>query len=209
MRFVRWIKIIMCVTGVVCVTGVTGCVSPMYDTARTYPGLTVGGGLAYQIVDHEGGDIDVKLSGIRPDISLTYAPTNWFSFVGRAGVLIQPDQLDEPFPFAGLGFKVSTPWERFNLGIRAEVDLPRYASFAPMAGFSNSKGHEYLTLGFQTVLGYMPATFFVNMHPLPGTHIFAGAVWPQKDVGIPEACVGLGYTYTFSKKNKEDKTKTE
>jgi len=192
MKTARWVALSLMI---ISTAVVTGCVVPIYDTARAQKGLTVGGGLAYHEAYHEA-EFDVKFSGIRPDVAVGYGFTNWFSVVGRGGLLFDLEDPDSPIPSIGAGVKFSTPWDRFNLGIRAEFDLPRlYFSATPMMGLSNKKGRELLTVGLQTVL-YMPATFFVNIHPLPGTHVFAGAVWLEEGV-IPEACIGLGYTYTF------------
>jgi hypothetical protein len=181
----------------------------IYDTAITHKGLTVGGGIGYHQyeVESSSGFIHVHdgMEGIRPDVAVSYAFSNWFSLVGRAGVIIGTDiPQGEPAqePSLGLGVKFSTPWKIFNLALRAEADYPRLFSLTPMMGFSTRKGHEIVTLGIQTAFGIAPTGGFINLHPLRGSHLFAA-------FGENEICIGLGYTYNFSKKNKEDETKTE
>lgn len=210
MRIFRRIALILgmvCVTGVV---GVTGCVSPIYDTARTQKGLTIGGGLAYHDAYHDEGNYAVEFSGIRPDISVGYGFTNWFSVVGRGGLLFDFEDPNQSLPFLGAGLKFSTPWDRLNLSSRVEFDLPKGLlnpllglSFTPMAGLSNKNGHEYLTFGLQTIFGIVPVTAFVNLHPFQGTHVFLGAAGPSEGT-IPEVCLGLGYTHTFDFKKSEE-----
>lgn len=188
-----------------------GCVglAPVYDTAITHKGFTAGGGIGYHQyeVESSSGIIHIHdgLKGIRPDIALSYNLTNWFSLVGRAGMIIGTDiPQGEPAqePSFGLGLKFSTPWKIFNLALRAEADYPRLASLTPMMGFSTRKGHEIVTVGIQTAFGIAPTGAFVSLHPLRGSHLFAA-------FGDGEFCFGLGYTYNFSKKNKEDETKME
>ncbi len=211
-----------------CIWGVSGgCVSPIYDTARTYPGFTLGGGLAFQNAQyHSGGSgiisFDYDVVGIRPDVALAYSPSNWFSVVGRAGMLIDLDRDSTStdvfsLPFAGLGVKFSTPFERFNVGLRTELVLPQMLlhpllglSLVPMAGLSTKSGFEYLTLGIQTMIGIAPASVFLNVHPFRGAHIFLGLglPWGSDDstsTGTPSVCLGAGYTYTFDLSKKGGK----
>jgi hypothetical protein len=196
---------------------ITGCMSPIYDTARTYPGWTVGGGAAFQQVQVESNvagitEFNYNVTGIRPDISVAYSPTNTFSIVGRAGMLLNlasRDSLLLGMRFGGLGFKFSTPFERFNLGLRAEFPFPQFTvdsiigvSFIPMAGLSDKTGFEYLTAGIQAIW-LMPMSVFLNVHPFRGAHVFVGMGLPwfshwYTSPGIPDFCLGIGYTHTFN-----------
>lgn len=209
---------------IVCIIG--GCVSPIYDTARIYPGFTLGGGVAFQNARYHTGssgliNFDYDIVGIRPDVELAWAPTNWFSVVGRAGMLIDLDDSDTTssaitsLPFAGLGVKFSTPFERFNLGLRTELAFPQTLlsplvglSLVPMAGLSTRKGFEYLTFGFQTIFLLVPTSVFLNVHPFRGAHIFLGLglPWDSSDdstqAAAPSVCIGAGYTYTFDLSSK-------
>ena len=202
------------IIGVASLLYFTGCFSPVYDTARTTPGLTVGGGLAYHNINYTSGDIDWVVSGIRPDVCLSFAPVNWFSVVGHAGLLIGRDSLEsKTYPFAGAGVKFSTPWEVVNLALRAELEFPSIGALTPMIGFSIPKRWEILTFGIKTSYCLIPSTIFINIHPLKGTHLFAGFALPGEG-STPEVCLGIGYTYTFdlSKKgeiNEKDTLKVE
>jgi len=175
----------------------------IYDTAITHKGLTVGGGIGYHQYEVESSSrfihIHDGMQGIRPDIALSYGLTNWFSVVGRAGVIIGtdiPQGNPAQEPSFDLGVKFSTPWKIINLALRAEADWPRLASLTPMMGFSTRKGHEIITLGIQTAFGIAPTGAFINLHPLRGSHLFAA-------FGENEICLGIGYTYNFSTMTKE------
>jgi hypothetical protein len=204
MKIIKWVALILVV---VCVTGVTGgCIglAPVYDTAITHPGFTVGGGVGYQRYEVESSSgivyIHDGMEGVRPDLALGYAFTNWFALTGRAGVIIGKDiPQGEPAqePLLGLGVKFSTPWKIFNLALRAEADYPRLFSLTPMIGFSTRKGHEIVTVGIQTAFGVAPTGGFVSLHPLRGSHLFAA-------FGDGEVCFGLGYTYTFTRKERKE-----
>lgn len=226
------IKRIALIALVGCIWGVTGgCVSPIYDTARTYPGFTLGGGLAFQNARyHTGGsgliNFDYDIVGIRPDVALAWAPTNWFGVIGRAGMLIDLDRDStssdvSSLPFAGIGVKFSTPFERFNLGLRTELTFPQTLltplvglSLVPMAGLSTRKGFEYLTFGFQTMFLLAPASVFLNVHPFRGAHIFLGLglPWDSDDstqAASTSVCIGAGYTYTFDLSKKGGKVEKD
>ncbi len=193
---VRIIEKVCVVGSFAVITGFTGgCLSPVYDTARIYKGLTVGAGLAYHDMSHTGGDIDFISSGIRSDLCISYALMNWFGVVGHAGVLFDKSG-GGAYPFAGIGCKFSTVWNVVNLALRVELEFPRIASLTPMVGFSIPGAWEIATLGVSTSYLIIPATFFVNVHPLKGSHLFAGIALPDND-GTPEICLGIGYTYTF------------
>lgn len=177
--------------------------APIYDTAITHKGFSVGGGIGYHQYEVEGSQgifhVHDGMEGIRPDIALSYAFSDWFSVVSRAGVIIGtdiPQGNPAQEPSFGLGLKFSTPWQIFNLGLRAEADWPRLASLTPMMGFSTRKGHEIITLGIQTAFGIAPTGAFINLHPLRGSHLFAA-------FGDNEICLGIGYTYNFSTMTKE------
>lgn len=175
----------------------TGCFSPVYDTARTYTGLTVGGWVAYHDMNYTSGTPDFTAKGVRPDFCVGFAPVNWFSVVGHAGFLISADTSDgQAYPFAGAGVKFSTPWDVFNMGIRIEAEFPRIGSITPMIGFSIPKRWEIVTLGISTSYLIIPASAFINIHPFKGAHLFAGVSLPDND-DAPEVCLGIGYTYTF------------
>lgn len=211
LKVVRVVRVV-CVTGVMGVAGVTGTggcmgLAPIYDTAITHEGLIVGGGVGYHRyeVQSSSGIVHIHdgLEGVRPDLAVSYAFTNWFALTGRAGVILGKDiPQGEPAqePSFGLGVKFSTPWKIFNIALRAEADYPRLGSLTPMIGLATRKGHEIVTLGIQTAFGVAPTGGFVNLHPLRGMHMFAA-------LGDGEVCLGLGYTHTFdfSKKGREAK----
>lgn len=205
MKLTKWIKTILVI---VCVTGVTGsgCVGlvPVYDTAITHEGFTIGGGIGVHQYERESSTglfhIHDGMRGVRPDLVASWNMNNWFAVTGRAGVIIGEDiPQGEPAqqPFFGTGLKFSTPWRIFNLALRAEADYPRLFSLTPMMGISTSKGHEIVTVGIQTMFAIAPTGAFVNIHPLRGLHMFAAA-------GPDEFCFGLGYTYNFGKKEREE-----
>ncbi|MBA7598220.1 hypothetical protein ES703_05231 [subsurface metagenome] len=198
MKVVKWITLLALGVNVSCMG-----LAPIYDTAITHKGLTVGGGIGYHQYEVESSSrfihIHDGLKGIRPDLAIGYGFTNWFSVVGRAGVIIGtdiPQGNPAQEPSFGLGLKFSTPWQIFNLGLRAEADYPRLASLTPMMGFSTRKGHEIITLGIQTAFGIAPTGAFINLHPLRGSYLFVA-------FGENEICLGLGYTYNFSTMTKE------
>lgn len=201
MTFTRWIALVFIM---LCVT-ITGCIglAPVYDTAITHPGFTVGAGIGVQEYEQESSSgvihIHDGLRGIRPDLVASWNLSNWLAMTGRAGVIIGEDiPQGEPAqePSFGLGLKFSTPWKIFNLALRAEADYPRLFSLTPMMGFSTRKGHEIVTVGIQTAFGIAPTGGFISLHPLRGSHLFAA-------FGPDEFCFGLGYTYNFTR--KEDK----
>lgn len=207
MKVVNWITLLALGVNVSCMG-----LAPIYDTAITHKGFSVGGGIGYHQYEVENSSrfihIHDGMAGIRPDVAVSYAFSNWFSLVGRAGVIIGtdiPQGNPAQEPSFGLGLKFSTPWQIFNLGLRAEADYPRLASLTPMMGFSTRKGHEIITLGIQTAFGIAPTGAFINLHPLRGSHLFAA-------FGENEICLGIGYTYNFSKKTsfkKASEPKTE
>ncbi|MBN2379005.1 hypothetical protein JXM67_04300 [candidate division WOR-3 bacterium] len=201
MKVFRWIVLVVISTVIANCTGL----APIYDTAITHEGLTVGGGVGYHRyeVESSSGAIHIHdgMEGVRPDLAASYAFTNWFSMTGRVGVIIGKDiPQGEPVqePSFGLGVKFSTPWKIFNISMRVEPDYPRLVSLTPMIGFSTRKGHEIVTLGLQTAFGIAPTGAFINLHPLSGTHLFAA-------VGDGEVCFGLGYAYNFGRKEREEK----
>ena len=199
MKSVRLIPGFLLAAALVSCTGL----STIYDTAITHKGLTVGGGIGYHQYEVESSSrfihIHDGMQGIRPDVAVSYALSNWFSVVGRAGVIIGTDiPQGEPAqePSFGVGLKFSTPWKIFNLALRAEADYPRLVSLTPMMGFSTRKGHEIVTIGVQTAFGIAPTGAFVSLHPLRGSHLFAA-------FGDGEFCLGLGYTYNFTRKESK------
>jgi hypothetical protein len=204
MKLIKWVTLCAAVMSMSCVG-----LAPVYDTAITHPGFTVGAGIGIQEYEQESSSgvihIHDGLRGVRPDVVASWNLNNWFAMTGRAGVIIGKDiPQGEPAqePSFGLGLKFSTPWKIFNLALRAEADYPRLFSLTPMMGFSTRKGHEIVTVGIQTAFGIAPTGGFISLHPLRGSHLFAA-------FGPDEFCFGLGYTYTFGKKGKEDIEATE
>jgi len=191
---------------ILCVLVGLGCtgLAPIYDTAITHEGFRIGTGVGYHRYEVESSSATIHihdgLEGVRPDIELSWNMSNWFAMTGRAGVILGSDiPSGDPAqePSFGAGLKFSTPWKIFNLAMRAEADYPRLFSLTPMIGLSTRKGHEIVTIGMQTAFGIAPAGVFVNLHPLRGSHLFAA-------FGKGEVCFGLGYTYHFGKRGKEE-----
>lgn len=184
MKRFKWLALLI-------VAGSTACFSPIYDTAMTQEGFTVGGGVAYQsgieVSKNESWDdsTTARFAYIRPDINVNYGFNNWFSVVGRAGYLILIGTgwvvtVAPHRPCAGLGIKLSTPGPRIlNLALRAEADYPYTFALTPMMGIATNKGHEFLTAGVQVTPSIMAGTlgFFINIHPFKDAHILVGSAF--------------------------------
>lgn len=206
MKCFKWLALLL-------VAGSTACFSPIYDTAMTHEGFTVGGGVAYQkVIEIQWwGGSTTRIAFIRPEINVNYGFTNWFSVVGRAGCLILIDTVGYLIPCAGLGIKLSTPGTHvFNLALRAEADYPNTFALTPMMGIATNKGHEFLTAGVQVTgcIALGTLGFFINMHPFKGAHILVGSDFSPfylGDLGLaPGFYAGIGYTYNFGKKRSEE-----
>lgn len=203
MKRIKWLALLL-------VAGSTACFSPIYDTAMTQEGFTVGGGIAYQkVIGIQWAEDTTGVAFIRPDINVNYGFTNWFGVVGRAGCLIPIDTVGYLIPCAGLGIKLSTPGPRIlNLALRAEADFPIIYALTPMIGIATNKGHEFLTAGVQVNSSIKVGTlgFFVNMHPFKDAHILVGSDFSPfylGDLGLtPGFFAGIGYTYNFGKKKE-------
>ena len=172
----------------------TACISPMYDTARTTEGFTISGGVpGHYFPDPE---MDIFTGGI--DLNLSYAPTNWFSFVGRGGLHF--------FPLlnAGAGVKFSTSWENINLALRAEAHYPHLGLITALIGFG-SDTREYVTLGIEKSLDsdFSPL-LFTTLHPSKNFHIFIGSgiceIFTEKS--FPPVSIGIACTWCFQNKKK-------
>lgn len=196
MKCFKWLALLL-------VAGSTACFSPIYDTAMTQEGVTVGGGIAYQEV--------TGIAFIRPDINVNYGFTNWFSVVGRAGCFMPIETVGYVFPCAGLGIKLSTPGPRIlNLALRVEADFPNIFALTSMMGIATNKGHEFLTAGIQVnpLIESGTLGFFINMHPFKGTHILVGSDFNPYYLSEPYYSTGfyagIGCTYNLGKKRSEE-----
>lgn len=212
----------------------TACVSPpMYNNVSTPEGLNLGVGVAYQSAYRSGSwegawAASGSFDGVRPDLIISYGVSETFSFEGRFGTVFSSDlhweELDDtsntgdmrvPVPMVGLGLKVSSPPDHtVNTALRIDLDFPNIATFTPMLGFSTKNGHEYLTVGVQTAYLLLPRTFFVNIHPYTGFHVYGGIDFLplQYDFGdltidgdsyFESFCVGIAYIYNFRKKEED------
>lgn len=190
MSKVKWLTILFLT--------LTACISPpLYNTAVTHEGMSVGVGIAYQTASRGGKWVDEdsddqrsvygEFTGFRPDFLISYGISPTFGVEGRFGMLISgdvmwdgadddaefDDSLRFPLPMVGVGLKLSTPGGKIvNFGLRMDIDFPNIAVFTPMMGFSTRRGHEFATLGFETSLLVIPQTAFINLHPFKGMHIY-------------------------------------
>ncbi|MBD3285973.1 hypothetical protein GF359_05730 [candidate division WOR-3 bacterium] len=218
---------------------ITACISPpVYNTATSPQGLSVGAGVAYMSAergfewsdveaagDTTHGRVESYLTGVRPDVIISYGVTPTFSVEGRFGALFTSrtlwdgededsdynDSLRMPVPLVGVGFKFSTPGEKMvNFALRMDVDIPNVGALTPMMGLSTKSGHEYLTLGVQTSMVLLPQTAFINIHPFKGAHIygaidfigFNAEIQNYRLDGSPmfkSFTAGIGYAYNFGK----------
>lgn len=179
------------------------CMAPIYDTARTTPGLTIGGGVAYQHYPEVSARDVPRFNGARGSLSLNYASTNWFSLLARTSLLLNLDRARDEliYPFGALGVKFSTVNEKFNMALRIEAEYPRLITLTPMFGFG-SRNQEYLTIGFQTT-SYLPWSAHTIIHPFPNWHLFVGVGFASDFFYLGDICVGLGYTWNLPKKEEE------
>jgi len=190
---------------------------PLYTTALTNTGFTVGAGIAYQTIGHstlqleigENETIDSYWGGywyhrIRPGVNLTYGFTQWLAAVSRGGMLIDPTSGDTR-PAGGIGMKFSTPWHKyFSASVSAEADYPNWFVATVMMGGVTAKGHELITLGYQFGLSdyyndsfASPGYFFLNLHPVKGMHIVAALAPDPFWSDLGGVYTSIGYTYNI------------
>lgn len=190
MKNMKWVALFLLIS--------TACISPpLYNTAVTYEGMSIGAGVAYQTASRGGKWVDDdsedqrsaygEFTGVRPEFLISYGISPTFGVEGRFGMLISSavrwdgadtgsvcdDSLRLPLPMAGIGLKLSTPGNKIvNFGLRMDLDFPNIVVFAPMMGISTRKGYEFATLGFETSLLVLPQALFINFHPVKGMHIY-------------------------------------
>lgn len=200
MRFVRWIKIIMCVTGVVCVTSVTGCVSPFYGTARIEPGWQTSYGVALYS--------SVYFLGLREDVHVSYGFNPYLkAYLEAALGTAFPDLAD-----GRIGVQAALPAGWVTPAMRLELSVYNTISLSPsfLLGIGRK---EFLTLAIRTHIypqifnkedpqSEFPIILTCGIHPMPQLTIFAGA-----DIGTlgrayygfdPLFSLGVGYNFLKS-----------
>jgi len=143
---------------------------PIYAISITHKGFTLGGGVAYQGIEHPlwiteyyndvendtGYMLDHFTShelyrAIRPGVRITYGFTPWLAAVGRGGMLIDFDGITTPT--GGIGIKLSTPWQKYACAsVILEADYPHWFVATAMIGGVTVKGQELITLGVQSNL---------------------------------------------------------
>ncbi|MBA7598218.1 hypothetical protein ES703_05229 [subsurface metagenome] len=218
-RIASILRISACVTGVMCVTGVTGCVSPFYGTAEVSSGLEMSGGcgfVKYRYTTSPEGRIDTLVGG-RIDLVARYGFGERLALKGQIGSAAgigyrgptsggrEGMDLDHfrVVPAGELGLEYEFV-ENPSLTISVAGGYPEIASVSLLTGFNlPSAGREIVTLRAQSTL-YAPLSVSCTVHPLSKLHLFLGAginmpwsfcaAYSLSQMYPVEVSAGIGYT---------------
>jgi len=186
MKSIRWIASIMII---MCVTGVTGCVSPFYGTAKIEPGLHFDVGLAGMTYGYNYSsytDYYYPFAGSRADFEVRYGISDYLGVSARFGAGLGTEFYiySEPFIDGALGVQLVVPVEGpVTPALRTEFSgylIEPTLSPAILLGIGREE--EKITLGTRLHLRRGPEDLnvggldaFVGIHLSPQWTIFAGA----------------------------------
>ncbi|TKJ43531.1 hypothetical protein CEE36_04140 [candidate division TA06 bacterium B3_TA06] len=189
-RIASILRISACVTGVVCVTGVTGCVSPVYEQAAVKPGTSYTAGVGIHSYSFSAYDAYIYAVGVRGDGSLHRGFNSWLEGSARAGIGGGIEVYDHrliPFLDAGLGLKLAPPLRYVHPAIRIDGGFLNYTptlSSSLLLGIEGRNQTEVVTLGVRsyllpmwhkgTGLSYPYTDAFAGFHLPKGRTLFVG-----------------------------------
>jgi hypothetical protein len=208
-RIASILRISVCVTGVVCVTG---CVSPFYGTARIEKGLNVDIGVTGMTYIGAYGEWMAPSVGVMGNLSVRYGFNPYLQFgarfgagYGQTGFLAVDDSgnFHNPWEFgadAAINVQTSLPRKNVTPGLILEYSSVHGFSAALLAGWGKP---ERFTLGLRGSFwgSYAPAGFdlLAIVRPLPRLSLFIGldplATFLSGDGFWPVSTLGLGYTF--------------